>query len=194
MMRKQSLLFLIGISLFLSSCGPTSNLFVRDADLAKKTKKLAVLPFQDANARHSEDTLVQTNALTLKFLQHAAAELAGRYEFISQDQIMQELKKMGFEGYDPNKSMWKQAFVQTTGYTIPQAIQVGKNLGADAILLVTVAGFQKNPVFSLSVRMLDTKNGKVIVAGSAASGMGLSFTPWNAPMKKLVSRIAREVP
>ncbi|MBI3012115.1 MAG: hypothetical protein HYY63_00640, partial [Elusimicrobia bacterium] len=44
------------------------------------------------------------------------------------------------------------------------------------------------------VRLLDVKTGKVIVAASASSGMGLNFTPWVAPMKKVVERFSREVP
>ncbi len=197
-MKKMKLaLFLAGIGLFLSSCAPTSNLFVRDAELAKKTKKIAVLPFQDANARHSEDTSVQnlSSSLTLKFLAHAEPVLGSRYQFIPQDQVMAELKKIGFVGFDPNTSRWKQAFSQTSGYTIPQALEVGKNLGADAIFLVEVAGLAEvKPAFSMSVRVLDVKSGKVIVAASAASGGGISFTPWNAPMQKIVARISQEVP
>ena len=196
MKNKKIAYFTVGFALTLAACAPKSNLFVRDSALARGTKKVAVFPFQNANGRASEDTSVQKemSSLTLKFLAHAQQELSNRYEFISQEKIMAALKEEGFEGFYPNKSMFRQMYVQPTGYTIPEAVAIGKKLGADAIFLGEVAMSQTNPVFSMSVRMLDTKTGKVIVAASTASGVGLSFTPWNAPMKKIVSRISKEVP
>ncbi len=192
--KKFRLLFL-GFVIAIAACAPKSNLFIREATLAKATKKIAVFPFQDANLRASDDTSVpRAGMLTLKFLEHAEPVLASRYQFIPQDKIMAALKEAGFEGYDPNKSMLRQASFQTTGYTIPQAVEIARNLGADAVFLGEVAGMQFHPVFSISVRMLDTKTGKVIVAASATAGRGLNFTPWNEPMKKIVSRFAQEVP
>lgn len=196
MKQKRFRFLVLSLVLSISACAPTSNLFVRDSVRAKATKKVAVFPFQNANARASEDTSYQkiASSLTLKFLAHAEPQLSGRYEFIPQDRIMAALKEAGFEGFDPNKSMMRQIYVQPTGYTIPQAVEIGKKLGADAIFLGEVASSQIYPIFSISVRMLDTNTGKVIVAASAAAGRGLSFTPWNAPMKKIVNRFAQEVP
>ncbi len=196
MKQKRFRFFVLGLVLSISACAPTSNLFVRDSTLAKTTKKVAVFPFQNANGRGSEDTSYQkiASSLTLKFLAHAEPVLSGRYQFISQDKIMAALKESGFEGFDPNKSFMRQMSVQPTGYTIPQAVEIGKKLGADAIFLGEISSSQIHPIFSISVRMLDTKTGKVIVAASAAAGKGLSFTPWNAPMKKIVDRFTREVP
>lgn len=194
-MRKHKQIFLIvGIGLLVSACAPKSQIAIRDQELAKQTKKVVVLPFQNVNARASEDTSFQTEstAMTLKFLNHAKSILAGRYEFIPQDQTMAELKKMGFEGFDPNKSFFRQSSLQPTGYSIPEAIQIGKNLRADAVLLGAFTMTQAKPPFAISVRMLDVKTGKVTVAVSAQSVGG--FTPWNAPMKKVAERLAKEVP
>ncbi|MBI4217740.1 MAG: hypothetical protein HY610_01345, partial [Elusimicrobia bacterium] len=55
MKKSLVLLQIVGFAFVLAGCGPSSNLFVRDAALAKKTKKVVLLPFQWANNRASED-------------------------------------------------------------------------------------------------------------------------------------------
>ena len=196
MNKYNRLYWIVAAGLLLSACAPRSQLVIRNPDLARQAKKIAVLPFQNANSRASEDTSFQTSntAMTLKFMDNAQPLLSGRYEFVPQEQIMAELKKRGFEGFDPNKSAFRQAFVQPTGYGIPEAIDIGKSLNADAVFLGVVAMTQAKPPFAISVRMIDVKTGKVTVAVSAQSSGGMSFSPWNAPMRTIAERIAKEVP
>ena len=107
----------------------------------------------------------------------------------------EELQKIGFtEGFDPEKSIWKQMGVLLPGMTTPQAIEMGKKLGADAIIIGAVSINQAKPPFAISLRMLDCKTGKVILGVSSQSGGGMSFSPWNAPIKMVVSRLAKEAP
>ena len=191
----------IGFGLALAACAPSSQFVVRDADLAKKAKKVAIIPFLMTNARSPDFPDAERYpkltkwSMTYKFMTQAEAQLSGRYQFIPARQVLDELQKRGFiEGFDPEKSVWSQMGVQLPGCTVPQALEVGKKLGADTVLLGAVSMGQTRPPFAISVRMLDVKSGKVIVAASSQSGGGLSFSPWNAPIEKVVSRLAKEAP
>lgn len=183
-----------------SACAYKPVLVIRDRDAAAKVKTVAIMPFFDAQSQSAFDPLYKgfgnSFVPAVMFDEKAQSVLGKRYTLIGQDKSLEALKAAGtvykhVEGAwsavkDPDAIRW--------GYTVPQAVQAGKTLGADAVLMCAQGQYVEGqkPLQVLALRLVDVSTGKVLLGLNASGQPGL-FSK-GVVVNQLLSRIVKEAP
>lgn len=186
----------------LSGCFATrSPLVIRDADTATRVKKVAVMPFLDAQFMSAFDPHYKgfgsSFVPAVMFDDMARKTLGKRYEVIGQDQSLEALKKIGVE-YKHVEGAWtavKDPDSVRWGYTVQQAAEAGRALGADAVLMCAQGQYferQNKPVQAVSLRLVDARTGKALWGVNATGQPGL-FSKGKV-VQDVLNRVAKEAP
>jgi len=172
---------------------------VRDAAGAKAVKRIAIMPFflanqlsVDMDAPDKAPGLFSAGRVNYSRMFGATAEkvLGGRFTFVYGAMVEKELMQLGhYTGYVPEAGAG-----QRTGFTIQDAVQVGKALGVDAILIGAYAfgeTQQMRAYFNeaISLRLIDVNTGKVLwgVTSRQSDNGG-------TVMQKALDKILKEAP
>lgn len=177
--------------LFLSACGPAARFALRDPQRAPQVKKIAVLPFFNANTLSVEFITEgeSKSAFTTDFLKHAKKSLAKRYEFIAEKDVEEALKKTGsYRGWVKEEGRHQRA-----GFTLSEALKAGEELKADAVILGAGADHENKILKKLyrstvTVRLIDVRTGKVLWGATALKKGAFD----SMPCKKIARLLARE--
>lgn len=153
----------------LGGCATKPYFIMRDAQAAQAVKRIAVLPFLNANLlsvefEHKKGWFERNDKWTQNFVRQAKKKLSRRFEFIEGEPVNQELIKLGALPQPGQESAPRRA-----GYDVDQAIKTGRALQADAVLLgagskADTKAFKKAFQEAVSIRLLDVRTGKVIWA------------------------------
>ena len=180
--RNQSLILVWMLTLFSAGCTAPGNFNLKDREVASRVKRVAIMPFFDANLLSNYDPLYEgpgASVMPAKIFDEAAArELGSRFELIGQKESLEALRKVGadyrhIEGAwaaakDPEGIRW--------GITPAQAVEAGKALGADAVLLCAQGQYMKQkgvPVQAVSVRLVAVASGKVLWGAHSVGEPGI---------------------
>jgi hypothetical protein len=186
---------------FLGACAPKPILVIRDREAATSVKKVAILPFFDAQLQSAYDPLYKglgsSFVPAIMFDEKAKKALGGRYEIVGQDQSIESLKKLGVNYVhiekawtsvgDPESIRW--------GYTPEQGVKAGRALGVDAILMCAQGQYfqgENNPVQAISVRLVSTRTGKTLYGLNAIGKPGI-FSKGKV-VNELLNRLSKEAP
>ena len=170
---------------------------VRDAAAARAVKKVAVMPFFMANTLSVDIEAPASGLFGHKpvnfarlFASEAEKALGNRYAFIYGETVENELKRYGhYAGYQPQGGAG-----QRTGFSVADALQAGKALGADAVMLGSYAyaeNAQLKVYFNeaVSIRLLDVNTGKVLWGVSSRQSDSEGTV-----IEKAIAKIRKEAP
>ncbi|MBI2070383.1 MAG: hypothetical protein HYT79_07235 [Elusimicrobia bacterium] len=198
-MKKQILA--AGMLTALAACAPRPLFVIRNQETAAHVKKVAIMPFLDAQFQSAYDPhysgLGSSFVPALMFDNMAKKHLSKRFEIIGQDQSLEALKKEGVE-YKHIKGAWSAVRDPESirwGYTPSQALAAGKKLGADAILLCVQGQYfkdKKKPLQAIGLRLIDVKTGKTLWGVNATGQPGLLSK--GVVVRQLLARVAKEAP
>ncbi|MDE2292645.1 MAG: hypothetical protein KGL53_11235, partial [Elusimicrobia bacterium] len=170
-----------GLAAAFVGCVQPPAMVIRDRADAVNVKKVAIMPFFDAQSMSAMDPTYDGMGSSfipaLQFDALAHETLSKRFELIDQKDSLKALEDAGVQFKhvtgawsaikDPESVRW--------GYTPDQAVKAAKSLGADAALLCAQGQFmqQNKPMQGVVVRLLDANTGKVLWGVSATAQPGL---------------------
>lgn len=189
------------VAAWMTGCVAKPMLVIRERELAASVKKVAILPFFDAQFQTAYDPLYNGFGSSfipaIMFDERAKKILGKRYEIIGQEQAIESLKNQGVKYVhigtawtavkDPDAIRW--------GYTVEQGVKAGKALGVDAVLLCAQGQYfeaENKPVQAISVRLVSTQTGKTLYGLNATGQPGL-FSKGKV-VNELLNRLSKEAP
>ncbi len=198
---KNRWIFLSVSCLLISGCVAPGAFQIKDRDSAARVKKVAIIPFFDANLLSNFDPLYTgpgASSLPAKMFDERAQEVLGaRFELIGQEAVLDSLKAVGVDyrhvtgawaaAADPESIRW--------GITPKQALESGRALGADAVLLCAQGQYMRQkgaPVQAVSVRLISVETGKVLWGGYSSGQPGVFSR--GMVVDGLLHSIAKEAP
>lgn len=187
--------------LVLGGCAYKPVFVIRDADRAARAKKVAVMPFLDAQFQSAYDPHYKGFGSSfipaVMFDDMARKTLSPRFEVIGQGKSLEALKSQGVE-YKHIEGAWtavKDPEAIRWGYTLKQAREAGKEVGADSVLMCAQGQYfmaKNKPIQALSLRLVDVKTGKTLWGINATGQPGL-FSKGRV-VRELLARIVKEAP
>lgn len=180
-----------------------------NSEKLKAVKKVAILPFFQANAVGTDDPNYKGKYSDMMptLLSYEGMKGGSRFEFIPLDEVMTVLNKKGFDGIqlgaNEDVSIWKAITSPDklrAGMTMQAALETGKELGAT--LLIGSFGMTgdapANMRFVMAMRLVDPQTGEVIWGGAKSEPMNVSiFSPFESQkkqMRELAAKLIAEVP
>lgn len=194
-------LSLIWLMLFFSACAVKPMLVIRDREAASRVKRVAILPFFDAQFQSAFDPLYtgfgKSFIPAIMFDERAQKILGQRYQIVGQPEAIEALKKAGVKYVHTEKSWSALSDPESArwGYTLEQAVKAGKALGVDAVLMCAQGQYfekENKPVQAISVRLVSTQTGKTLYGLNATGQPGL-FSKGRV-VNELLNRLATEAP
>ncbi|TPW21927.1 MAG: hypothetical protein FD126_197 [Elusimicrobia bacterium] len=182
-------------------CVAPGTFQLKDRGTAERVKKVAIMPFFDANLLSNFDPLYTGPGASSQpakmFDDRARKVLGARFEIIGQEAALESLRSIGAvyrhvagawaAVKDPEEIRW--------GITPKQALEAGKALGADAVLLCAQGQYMRQkgvPVQAVSVRLLSVETGKVLWGGFSSGQPGVFSR--GMVVDGLLQSIAKEAP
>ncbi|MFA6580154.1 MAG: hypothetical protein WCU88_13895 [Elusimicrobiota bacterium] len=190
----------LALTALFTGCVVRPALVIRDRETAAKVKTVAIMPFFDVQYQMAFDPLYKgfgdSFIPAIMFDKNAREILGQRYQLMGQDQSVEALKKLGVE-YKHTDSSWaavKDPDSIRWGYTLAQAVQAGKDMGADAVLLCAQGQYftGNQPSQALVLRLVDANTGKTLLGLNATGQPGL-FSK-DVVVRQLLTRVAKEAP
>lgn len=159
-----------------------------DAARLERVKRVAIMPFFNANALGSDDPDPAYKGkyadMIPSTIVYKGVKDSARFDFIGMDAVVSALKKNGFEGVKLKEgedvSLMKAMFQPDryrTGFTMAQALKTGRELKADALLiggLGMVGNAPANMRYVMSLRLVDPANGAVLWGSAKAEPLQTS--------------------
>lgn len=186
---------------FLTGCfAAKSPLVIRDADSASRVKKVAIMPFLDAQFMSAFDPNYKgfgsSFVPAVMFDDMARKTLGKRYELVGQSESLEALKKAGVE-YKHTEGAWsavKDPESIRWGYTLDQAAEAGRELGVDAVLMCAQGQYmtRNKPLQAVSLRLVDARTGKALWGVNATGQPGL-FSKGRV-VQDVLNRVVKEAP
>lgn len=181
----------VAACLLFASCGPAARMAIRDQKRSTEIKKIAVLPFFNANSLSVEFISKgdSKSPFTADFVKEAKKRLSKRYQWVTGIGVEDALKKTGkYPGWIDEEGRHQRA-----GFTISEAIKAGKELNADAVIIGAGAEgerrLKKLYRSTMTIRLIDVQSGKVLWGATALKKGALDSTP----SKKIVRQLSREM-
>lgn len=179
MIRKIMLIVLF----FISGCGHSYNrFFIGWPDSIKRMKIVAVLPFENLTAFPNAGDIVAE-------LFTAELYSTGRFKVLDKEQIKRALEEKGIE----LPGVIDRTFAQ----------EVGSVLGVDGVFIGSVSEYwyrvrieetrEEEPAVGFNVRLVDTKTGAVVWAGSCSRSSYSIFVYQRDSLNRVAQIIAKNM-
>ncbi len=176
--QRPSILLLFMMVSF-TGCALHQTSLTRDSEKLKETKRVAVLPFFNTTRLSAEfqkkKWMTNYFAWTEKFMSISKSRMKDRFDFLPTEEVVSALTELGNYG---QASELKPKHYRT-GYSLGDALKVGKSLCADAVLLGATTQAQTQSAkqvytSAMTLRLVDVASGKVIWGGSLSGKKGRS--------------------